>query len=280
MAVAGRAISREWDLWLKLEQMQVTGSFKARGAFNFLLQAEPTTGVSGASGGNFGKALAYASAALGIDATVFVPDSSPVEKTGQIARYGAEVRLVPGFYPDALAESLAFARETGARTAHAYDDPAVMAGQGTVGLEILEQVDAVTTVMVPVGGGGLIGGIASLMRGSTQVIGVETDACPTLYKARERGAPTEVEVGGIAASALGARITGDIPWTANQWIADSVLVPDESASSAQRWLWEEFRLWVEPAAAAPLAALRDGAVVPAPGDAVVVVLSGANVALA
>lgn len=274
----GSILSDDWKLVLKLETLQVTGAFKVRGAFNVLLSARPEA-VIAASGGNFGKAVAYAAECLGIPATIFVPASSPKEKTDAIARFGADVRVVDGYYYDALAASQKHADATGHYVAHAYDQREVMAGQGTVAHEIGGQVDGVTSVLVAVGGGGLIGGTASWFRGEVDVIGVESELCPTLHTARAHGAPTEVEVGGIAASSLGARKLGEHPWTANQWIERSVLVDDRSIVAAQEWLWDQCRLWVEPASATTIAALRDGQIRPASGDVVVAVLSGANLAM-
>ncbi len=274
----GNIFSDDWKLLLKLDNLQVTGSFKARGAFNVLLSARPEA-VIAASGGNFGKAVAYAAERLGIPATIFVPASSPKEKTDAIARYGADVRVIDGYYYDALAASQQYAEVTGHFVAHAYDQPEVMAGQGTVAYEIGRQVDGVSLVLTAVGGGGLIGGTASWFRDEVDVIGVESELCPTLHAARAHGAPIEVEVGGIAASSLGARKLGAHPWAANHWIASSVLVSDASILNAQEWLWDQCRLWVEPASGTTIAALRDGHVKPTPGEVVVAVLSGANLAM-
>lgn len=273
----GHVLSDDWRLILKLDHLQPTGSFKVRGAFNLLLSLNPEAVVA-ASGGNFGKAVAYAAERLGISATIFVPAASPREKTDQIVRFGADVRLVDGYYDDALAASRVYAGSEGQFLAHAYDQKEVMAGQGTVGLEVDNQVGDVSSVIVAVGGGGLIGGISSWFQGDVKVIGVESMDCPTLHTARANGEPTEVDVGGNAASSLGAKRFGDYPWSANQWIHDSVLVTDASLVEAQEWLWETCRLWVEPAAAATIAALREGAVKPGSGEEVVAVLSGANVA--
>lgn len=274
----GHVLSDDWKLILKLDNLQVTGSFKVRGAFNVLLSALPEEVVA-ASGGNYGKAVAYAAERLNIPATIFVPASSPKEKTEAIARYGADVKVIDGYYDDALAASHEYATATGHFVAHAYDQPEVMAGQGTVAHEIARQVDGVSMVLVAVGGGGLIGGSASWFRGEVDVIGVESELCPTLYTARANGAPTEVEVGGIAASSLGARKLGEHPWTSNQWISDSVLVSDASLIASQEWLWDQCRLWVEPASVTTIAALREGRVQPSAGDNVVAVLSGANLAM-
>lgn len=275
----GHAISEDWTLQLKLENLQVTGSFKARGAFNALIENDLSSGVVAASGGNFGKAVGYASMILGAAATVFIPETSPREKSDPIASYGADLRLIPGFYPDALQASQAFAEETGGFFAHAFDQHEVMSGQGTIALELQEQIPAASAVLVAVGGGGLIGGIASWYQNEVEVVAVESELCPTLHEARSAGKPVDVEVGGVAASSLGAQRIGDHPWLANGWIDDSVLVSDSSALEAQRWLWDVGRLWVEPAAAVTIAALREHVVVPNGGDSVVAVISGGNVAL-
>ena len=273
----GEASAGGYDLHLKLESLQPTGSFKVRGAFSLLTAIEvPEAGVVAASGGNFGLAVARAAGDLGLAAMVFVPETSPSAKVDGIAAYGAEVRVVPGHYPEALAAATAWSSDSGAFQAHAYDQAAVVAGQGTCALEVTQNLPEVDTILVAVGGGGLIGGIASWVRDDVRVIGVETERCPTLFEARRSGQPVEVEVGGIAASAMGASRIGEHAWFANRWIDDSVLVDDGSAMEAMRWLWAESRLVAEPAAAAPLAALRTGAYKPEPGETVVVVISGAN----
>ena len=273
----GQAMEGRFRLTLKLDAMQPTGSFKVRGAFSDLTrEVIPESGVVAASGGNFGLAVAYAAGVLGHRATVFVPETSPEEKIGRIAMQGADVRVVPGYYPDALAASREWAREAGAYELHAYDQPGVVAGQGTCAMEIMEQVPDADTILVAVGGGGLIAGIASWGRDDVNVVGVESEGCPTLYAAREAGEPVEVAVGGIAASALGASRLGDHAWMANDWIDESILVSDEDIVQAQRWLWEMCRVMTEPAACAPIAALSTGGFVPADGQHVVVVISGAN----
>ncbi len=260
--------------------MQPTGSFKVRGAFSALTAAAiPEAGVVAASGGNFGLAVAYAARVLGLRATIFVPATSPEEKIGRIADYGAVVRVVPGYYAQALESSRDWAAESGAFEAHAYDDPEVVAGQGTCGREIMEQVPQFSTIVVAVGGGGLIGGIASWVRTGARIVGVEPELCPTLYEARRSGGPVEVEVGVVAASALGAARLGELAWTANGWIDRSLLVSDDAIIEAQRWLWDTCRVLAEPAACAPIAALTTGAYTPEPGESVVAVISGANTAL-
>jgi threonine dehydratase len=264
---------------LKLEQLQVTGSFKPRGAFSLLLSSpRRPDGVVAASGGNFGLAVAYAAKRLGIRATVFVPGSSPAEKIAGISAYGAEVRVEPGFYPDALAAATAWAAEHDAVTAHAYDDRAVVAGQGTVGVELSEQVPDTDTVVVAVGGGGLIGGIASWLRDDVRVVAVETEGTAALHAARTAGQPVEVEVGGIAASSLGAGTIGDHAWAANGWIDESVLVTDAATQAAQTWLWDHARVVAEPGAATTVAALLSGAYRPERNERVTLLICGANTA--
>jgi threonine dehydratase len=271
------AMEDRYRLTLKLETMQPTGSFKVRGAFSDLTnRAIPERGVVAASGGNFGLAVAYASGILGHRATVFVPGTSPQEKIGRIATMGADVRVVPGYYPDALAASREWAREAGAHELHAYDQPGVVAGQGTCAREIMEQVPDADAIVVAVGGGGLIAGIASWARDAVDVVGVESEGCPTLHAAREAGQPVDVSIGGIVASALGASRLGDHAWKANEWIDESILVSDGDIVKAQRWLWETCRVLAEPAACAPIAAMSTGALVAADGQHVVVVISGAN----
>lgn len=273
----GDAFRAGYRLGLKLDCMQPTGSFKVRGAFSALSRAlVPEAGVVAASGGNFGLAVAYAACVLGHRATVFVPESSPEDKIGRIAGYGATTRVVPGFYQDALRESRSWAAGSGAVEIHAYDEPDVVAGQGTCGAEIVEQAPDTTTILVAVGGGGLIGGIASWVRESVAVVAVEPEQCPTLHEARESGAPVEVKVGGIAASALGASRIGEIAWGANRWIDRSVLVSDQSILDARQWLWETCRVLAEPAACAPLAALITGEYEASRDERVVALVSGAN----
>ncbi len=270
MDVPGRII-------LKLDLLQPTGTFKIRGAFNLLLATRPELVVA-ASGGNFALAIAHAARVLGIRAHLFVPDSSPPEKPQRVREAGATVTIVEGIYRDALAASRAFVAQTGGQLAHAYDQAEVVAGAGTCGLEILEQVPAVDTILVAVGGGGLIGGIASAVRNQARVIGVETEGTPTLHSAMAAGHPVDVEVGGLALSSLGTNRLGDIPWeAARQWVADSLLVTDSDVVKAQRFLWETCRVIAEPGAATTVAALLSGAYVPAANETVVALVCGANV---
>ncbi len=265
-------------LSLKLDHTQPTGSFKVRGAFSLLTARNlPETGVAAASGGNFGIAVAYACGELGHRSTVFVPETSPAEKIDRISHYGAEVRVISGYYHQALAECERFVEESGAFMAHAYDQPEVVAGQGTAALEICEQLEDVDTIVVAVGGGGLIGGIASWARDDVNVIAAEPTRCSSLHAARRHGGPVKVRVGGVAASSLGAESIGDLAWYANRWIDESALVEDQDIVNAQRWLWDNGRLAVEPAAATTLAALITGEYRPGNGERVVAMISGANV---
>lgn len=273
----GKALSADYSVALKLEHLQVTGSFKARGAFSLLTSVDvPEAGVVAASGGNFGIAVACAASRLGQRATVFVPATSPTEKIERIATYGADVRVVPGYYDQAREEAEDFAGKAGAFQAHAFDQHEVVSGQGTVGRE-LGHDGASDVVMAAVGGGGLIAGIASWFRDERRIVAVEPTDCSSFHSALEAGGPVDVEVSGVAASSLGARSIGTHAWETRRWIDDSVLVTDEAIVASQHWLWSTARLAVEPASATGLAALQTGAFVPEPGTRVVVVLSGGNV---
>ena len=266
-------------LWLKLELLQHTGSFKPRGMFNRVLANDvPAAGLLVASGGNAGLATAYVGRELGHRVEVYVPESTPAVKVARLRGYGADVVSVGHVYADALAASLARADETGALVVHAYDQPEVAAGQGTVARELAEQVPAADTVLVSVGGGGLVAGIAAWYGGRTTVVGVEPEACPTLFAARAAGAPVDVATGGVAADSLGARRLGEQAWEQCRagHVAGSVLVPDAAIVDARRWLWEEVRVVTEAGTAAAMAALRVGVYAPAEGETVVVVLCGAN----
>jgi threonine dehydratase len=269
-----------WDapLALKLELLQHTGSFKPRGAFNKMLASDvPDTGVVAASGGNFGLAVAYAARSLGHRAEIFVPDTSPAAKIDRIGEMGADVRVIPGYYHEASVAAHERQAETGALAMHPFDQAEVVAGGGTIGLEISEQVPDADTVLVAVGGGGLIAGIASWFRGDIRVVGVEPEACPTMQAALVAGEPVDVEVGGIAADSLGPRRVGRIAFAAaRNWVDRVVLVPDEAIREGQRRLWRDLHVVAEPGGAASLAALIGGAYVPETGERVVVLLCGAN----
>jgi len=264
---------------LKLELLQVSGTFKARGAYHLLMSSEvPAAGVVAASGGNFGLAIAYAARDLGHHATVFVPETAPSAKADRLRALGAEVVMIGTRYEQALAASIAHGDDSGALFAHAYDQPAVVSGAGTCALEIADQVPDVDTVLVAVGGGGLIGGVASWFRGGVRVVAVETESTPTLHSALVAGVPVDVEVSGVAASALGATRIGSIGFAAaRQWVDRSLLVHDDDVVRAQRWLWDEARLVSEPGGATALAALLSGAYRPEDGERVVALVCGANV---
>jgi threonine dehydratase len=266
-----------WPLALKLESLQVSGSFKGRGAFHKLLaSAVPKAGIIAASGGNHGAAAAFAARALGHKAEIFVPTIASPAKVARLRSYGAVVHQVGAVYADARAESEKRAAETGALTVHAYEDPLVFAGAGSVALEFAEQA-AFDTLLVAVGGGGLIAGCAAALGDRVKIVAVETEGTPTLYQARRAGRPVDVDVSGIAADALGAsRIGAPNFEIAQKLVADSVLVSDQAVRGAQKTLWDELRVIAEPAGATGLAALLSGAYVPKPGERVATLVCGAN----
>ncbi|MGN6103775.1 MAG: threonine/serine dehydratase [Kofleriaceae bacterium] len=262
---------------LKLEMLQHSGSFKARGAFAHLLtRAVPAAGVVAASGGNHGAAVAYAAMRRGVPATIFVPSVTSTAKRERIQSYGAELVIAGERYADALAASELFVAERGALAIHAYDQPETLAGQGTVGLEI-EQDGELDTLLVAVGGGGLIGGIAAWFAGRIRIIAVEPATAPTLARAFEAGRPVDAEAGGIAADSLAPRRVGELMFPiARAFVERVALVSDEAIAAAQRALWGAVRIATEPGGAAAFAALAAGAYVPAPGERVGVVVCGAN----
>jgi threonine dehydratase len=263
---------------LKLEQMQHTGSFKPRGAFNKILSSDvPDAGVIAASGGNFGLAVAFAARALGFRAEVFVPSNSPKVKAERIRALGGDVTVVEGWYDEALEASHGRAQKTGALVMHAYDQPEVVAGQGTTGLELAEQVPDADTVLVAIGGGGLIGGVAGWYEGRTRVVGVEPESSRSMTAALAAGEPVDVEYGGYAADSLGTRRAGEIAFAVvSKHVERVVLVPDEAIRDAQRRLWHEVRVFAEPGGAAALAALLAKVYVPEPDEHVIVLVCGAN----
>ncbi|MFI4986053.1 MAG: threonine/serine dehydratase [Alphaproteobacteria bacterium] len=265
-------------LWLKLEQLQHAGSFKTRGAFaNLLMREVPAAGVVAASGGNHGAAVAYAAMKLGLPAKIFVPSISSPAKIARIRGYGADLVVGGERYADALAASEEWVQHSGALAVHAYDQRETLLGQGTLGMEIEEQLPALDTILVAVGGGGLIGGIAAWCAGKTRVIGVEPEAAPTLAMALEAGRPVDAPAGGIAADSLAPRRVGEVMFPiAQRFVEHVVLVSDDAIRAAQETLWDKTRIVVEPGAAAPFAALLSGRYRPRPGKRVVVVLSGGN----
>jgi len=265
-------------LSLKLECLQHTGSFKPRGAFANLLSREiPKAGVVAASGGNHGAAVAYAAQRLGIPATIFVPKVAAAAKLARIRGYGATLTVTGEVYADALAESEAFAAASGALPIHAYDQPETLAGQGTVAREWEADAPGLDTVLVAVGGGGLIGGIAAWYEGRTRIVAVEPEAAPTLHDALAAGRPVDAPGGGIAADSLAPRRVGQVMFPlAQRFVAQSVLMPDAAIAAAQRALWEVLRIAAEPGGAAAFAALLAGRYRPAAGERVGVLVCGAN----
>jgi threonine dehydratase len=266
------------EIWLKLEHLQVGGSFKARGMLNRLLaNPMPASGVIVASGGNAGIATAAAARALGVACEVFVPEVSPEAKRARLRELGATVVVTGATYAEAFEACLARQRETGALLTHAYDQPEVVAGAGTLAREIEAQGGLPDSVLVSVGGGGLIAGVAAWFGQRARVVALEPEGAPTLYRAREAGQPVDVAVSGIAADSLGARRIGDIAWAVTQeQVRDALLLPDAAIATAQQWLWKELKLAVEPAAALGLAALHTGLYRPQPGEKVALILCGAN----
>jgi threonine dehydratase len=267
------------SLWLKLELMQRAGSFKARGAFaNLLLRDVPEAGVVAASGGNHGVAVAYAAHQLRIPAKIFVPTISAPAKIERIRRLGADLVVGGERYADALAGAQDWASSSGAMSVHAFDQRETLLGQGTLGLELDEQVPQLDTVLVPVGGGGLIAGIAAYFAGRVRVIGVEPVQAPTLTVARAHGRPTDAPTGSIAADALAPRRIGELVFPiADSYVSDVVLVDDDAIRAAQRALWQALRVVAEPAAAVGIAALLTGGYQPRPNERVAVVISGSNI---
>jgi threonine dehydratase len=263
---------------VKLELLQRAGSFKTRGAFaNLLTRPVPPAGVVAASGGNHGAAVAYAAMQLKVSAKIFVPTISSPAKVERIRAYGADLVVGGERYAEALAASEAWATNTGALQVHAFDQRETLLGQGTVGLEVSGQAPDLDTLLVGVGGGGLIGGIAAWYRGGVRVVGVEPALAPTLSKALEAGRPVDAPAGGIAADSLAPRRVGELMFPiARDYVERVVLVEDEAIARAQRTLWETLRIVAEPGGAAALSALLSGAYQPARDERVGVVVSGGN----
>jgi threonine dehydratase len=263
---------------LKLESLQHSGSFKARGAFtNLLMRQIPPVGVAAASSGNHGAGVAYAANKLGIPATIFVPRTASPAKIDRIRGYGADLIVIGERYADALAESQAFLARSGALSVHAFDQAETMLGQGTIGLELDEQAPALDTLLVAVGGGGLIGGIAAWYRNRIRVIGVEPEAAPTLSKALAAGRPVDSEAGGIAVDSLAPRRVGEQVFPiAQRYVERVLLVSDDAIRGAQQALWDRTRIVAEPGGAAPLAALLSGRYQPRPGEKLGILVSGGN----
>jgi threonine dehydratase len=245
------------NLTFKLELLQHSGSFKARGAFaNLLTRKVPAAGVVAASGGNHGAAVAYAAMKLGVKARIFVPEISSKSKIERIQSYGAELVVGGERYADALAASERWAAESGALQVHAYDQEGALLGQGTVGLELEQQAPELDTLLVAVGGGGLIGGIAAWYAGKIRLIGVEPSLAPTLSYALKAGKPVDAPASGIAADSLAPKQVGKLMFPlAQKYVEKVVLVEDDAIRAAQKELWNRLRLVAEPGGAAAYAAL-------------------------
>ncbi|HEX3156670.1 MAG TPA: threonine/serine dehydratase [Candidatus Angelobacter sp.] len=282
MALEERAFGIDARIFLKLECLQHTGSFKPRGAFNCILSSKiEEAGVIAASGGNHGAAVAYAAHKLGHHAEIFVPEITPKNKVDRLRQYGAAITITGNNYSEALAASQQRALETDAVAVHAYDDSRVLAGQGTLGMEFEEQVRGLDSVLVAVGGGGLIGGVAGWYQDRLRVIGVEPERAPTLHKALAANQVVDVDVGGVAADSLGARRVGELMFPiAQKFVHQSLLVSDEQILKAQRILWQQLRLVAEPGGATAFAALLSRVYKPHPGERVGVVMCGSNADMA
>ncbi len=270
----------EAPITLKLELFQHSGSFKVRGAFsNLLSRLVPPAGVVAASGGNHGAAVAYAAQKLGVPATIFVPSVASAAKQQRIRDYGAKLVVGGALYADALAASEDWQAQSGALAIHAYDQRETLLGQGTVAAELEAQAPALDTLLVAVGGGGLIGGIAAWYAGRLRLVGVEPALAPTLYRALEAGRPVDADACGVAADSLAPRRVGEQMFPlAQQYVERVLLVSDDAIRAAQVTLWETLRLVAEPGGAAALAALLSGVYRPRPGERVGVVVCGGNVA--
>ena len=262
----------------KLELLQHTGSFKPRGAFNKLLSSEvPPSGVIAASGGNFGLAVAHAARETGYRAEIFVPSTSPEAKVAKVRAQGATVHVVEGYYAEAQAAAGTRHEETGALLMHPFDQPEVIAGQGTIGIELDEQISDLDSVLVAIGGGGLIAGIAAWFERRVRVVGVEPTGCATMTAALAAGEPVVGQVGGVAADSLGSARVGDHVFPIARDLVDRVvLVEDDAIREAQRALWEDVHVIAEPGGAAAFAALRSGAYQPRNDERVCVLVSGGN----
>jgi threonine dehydratase len=269
---------RPFALTLKLEQLQHAGSFKTRGAFtNLLTRHPPSAGVVAASGGNHGAAVAYAAQMLGVPAHIFVPTVSSPAKIDRIRSYGAELTVIGERYADALAASVEWTKTSGAMAVHAFDQVETLAGQGSVALELSQQAPDVDTILVAVGGGGLIGGIAAFYESHTRVIAVEPEGAPTLAEAFKAGRPVDAPAGSVAADSLAPKQIGALMFPiAQAHIGRVVLVTDAAILEAQRALWNVLRIVVEPGGCTAFSALLSGAYQPADAERVGVVISGAN----
>jgi threonine dehydratase len=267
-----------FPLTLKLELLQHSGSFKPRGAFtNMLLRQVPKVGVVAASGGNHGAAVAYAAMKLGHPAKIFIPTVASAAKLDRIRSYGADLVVTGELYAESLMASEKWRAESGALPIHAYDQMETLLGQGTVALELEEQAPDLDTLLVAVGGGGLIGGVAAWHAGKIKIIGVEPEAAPTLTYALRAGHPVDAPAGGVAADSLAPKRVGEIMFPiAQQHVAEVLLVSDDAIVEAQKLLWSALRIAAEPGGAATIAALISGRYRPQRGDRVGAVICGGN----
>jgi len=272
---------RKARLTLKLELVQHAGSFKPRGAFaNLLTREVPAAGVVAASGGNHGVAVAYAANRLGKKATIFVPSVASPEKMQRIRELGADLRVVGDRYADALAASEEWQAQSGAMKVHAYDQVETLLGQGSVGLEMQQQVPELDSLLVAVGGGGLIGGLAAWFRDDVKLIGVEPESAPTLTYALRAGRPVDSPAGGIAADSLAPKQVGQLMFPiAQKFVHSVILVTDEEIRAAQEALWRTMRILAEPGGATAFAAVLAGKYVPRPDERVGVLVCGGNLEL-
>ena len=268
----------EIPLVLKLELFQHTGSFKARGALtNLMTRNVPPAGVVAASGGNHGVAVAFAAHKFNVPARIFVPSVASPAKRQRIEGYGANLVIAGDRYADSLEACKLWQEKSGAMPIHAFDQMETLLAQGTVGLEFEEQAPELDTLLVAVGGGGLIGGIASWYQGKIKIVGVEPEAAPTLAKALDAGRPVDAEAGGIAADSLAPRRVGELMFPIAQKFVDRVLlVSDDEIRAAQEQLWKVARVAAEPGGATGLAALTSRKYVPAKSEHVGVLICGGN----
>jgi len=280
--VASGELGLDHPVTLKLELLQHAGSFKPRGAFNRVLIAEAAgeigpAGLIAASGGNHGAAVAYVARQLGLQAEIFMPATSPSIKRERIESLGATVNVIEGFFDNAHRASVERQQVTGALVIHPFEHPAIIAGQGTMSIELDDQVGDYDTLLIATGGGGFIAGQAAWVQDRRRVISVEPSASDCLFAARVAGEPTPVTVGGVAADSLGSNTLGAYAWTiVEHYVDDAVVVSDDAIRTAQRSLWDEFRLVVEPGGATALAALQSGAYRPEHGERIVVAVCGSN----
>lgn len=279
IALEEKAFGIDAKIFFKLECLQHTGSFKPRGAFNCILNSNiPAAGVIAASGGNHGAAVAYAAQKLGHRAEIFVPTITPEPKVERLKQYGAEISITGKNYAEALEASRERAAQTSAVPIHAYDDRRVLAGQGTLGMELEEQIRSLDSVLIAVGGGGLIGGVAAWYQERVRVISVEPERAPTLHHALAAGQVVDVETSGVAADSLAARRAGELMFPiAQKFVSQALLVTDEQIVTAQKALWQNLRLIAEPGGATAFAALLAGVYKPrSASERVGVVLCGSN----